>query len=460
MADGGIHDQLGGGFHRYSVDERWVVPHFEKMLYDNALLASLLPVGLPALGRARGYRQVAAGIFDYLEREMTGPEGGLYSSQDADSAGPDGHVEEGRFYVWTRAQVEAVVGPALAPKLWLHLGVTAQGNFVDPHRAPQADQPAESVLTRNEAAASAVGGDVEAVEAGRTALFRARESRPRPFRDEKILAGWNGLALSALSQGAQVLGDDRLRARALKLAGFIRTHLTVAGELRRSYLGAASRVGAFAEDFAALACGFLDLHDLTFDPADLATARGFADALLSSCYLEDLAAMAVSPSGAERLVHRPVSLYDNAIPSATSCAVEAFQRLGWLTGEARYAQAAEAMVRGHLEEVVKNPFGFGNLLCGLDRHLRGPVEVVIVGEPADPRTQALLRATHAEYLPNRVLLAFAPGRPPEGIAHAHWEGREAATTPTAYVCRAGACLAPVSEPAALTSLLREARARP
>ena len=447
MADGGIHDQLGGGFHRYSVDEAWIVPHFEKMLYDNALLASLYLSAWQWSGDDR-HRSVAKGIFDYLAREMTSPGGGLYSSQDADSAGPDGHVEEGLFYVWTQAQIAEVVGPALAPKLWRALGVGLRGNFEDPAAG-------QTVLTRD--AAAEQGLEAELAE-GRAALFRARELRARPFRDEKVLAGWNGFALSALAQGAQVLADDGLRTRALALATFVRTQLTVEGALRRSFLESASRVEAFAEDYAALAVGFLDLYELTFDPADLQTARGFADLLLSSCFIEALASMSVSPSTGERLVHRPLSLYDNAIPSATSCAVEAFQRLGWLTDERRYTAAAETIVRGHLEEMVKNPFGFGNLLCGLDRHLRGAVEVVIVGAPDDPRTQSLLRATYAAHLPNRLLLAFAPGHPPSGIARLHWEGRENPGVPTAYVCLAGTCLTPVTDAGALPAALQRARA--
>ena len=439
MADGGIHDQLGGGFHRYSVDQGWLVPHFEKMLYDNALLASLYLAAHQWSGEAR-YREVAEGIFRYLAREMTDPNGGLYSSQDADSAGPDGHVEEGLFYVWTPSQIEAVVGATRAPKLCDFLGVTPEGNFED---------SGASVLTRH-------GNPDQATAEGLHELFLARRKRPAPFRDEKILAGWNGLALSALARGAQILGDDSLTTRAVALGSFVRKGLMPAGELRRSFLGDAGRTLAFGEDLASLAVGFLDLYETTFDPRDLKLARSLVDTLVADCFVEANGAMAIASRRAERLVHRPLSLYDNAVPSATSSGLEALQRLAWLTGEARYSAVADTLVRAQASAMSQNPFGFGNLLCGLDRHLRGPVEVVVVGAPEDPRTRALLASIHRTYLPNRALVVFAPGQVPEGIDRALWEGRTTAPQPTVYVCRNRACLAPIDDPAMLETALQQA----
>ena len=345
--------------------------------------------------------------------------------------------------MWTPAQVQALVGPAAAPALCAFLGITREGNF---------EHKPESVLSRH-------GDLTDALANGLRILFAAREHRPRPFRDDKILAAWNGLALSALSRGAQVLGDTSLAARATHLGAFVRERLMPQGELRRSYLEGPGRVLAFAEDFAALAVGFLDLYETTFEPSDLALSRHLTDVLLDTCYLADKGAMAVSSIHAEKLVHRPLSLYDNAVPSATSAGLEALQRLAWLTGEGRYRAVAEAIVRTHLTAMAQNPFGFGNLLAGLDRHLRGPVEVVIVGAPTAAQTRALISATHRTYLPNRALLCFAPGEPPTGIDPLLWQGREASAVPTAYVCRGAACLAPVTEPAALVSLLTEARAQ-
>jgi uncharacterized protein YyaL (SSP411 family) len=438
MADGGIHDQLGGGFHRYSTDERWLVPHFEKMLYDNALLAPLYLAAFQETGEPR-WSEVARGTLDYLARDLSSPEGGFFSSEDADSEG-----EEGVFYLWSYAQLIEVLG-AGAAELARHLGVTREGNF---------EEGPMNVLTR------ATPSDA-ALERGKRALFEVRSRRPRPFRDEKILAGWNGLAISAFARGAQVLGDPALLRRARAAAVFVEERLTDrTSKLLRTYCGGAGTVGAFADDHAFLSIAHLDLYESEFRPADLARARRLADALLERFFAEGDAALWLSPSDGEALVHRPRSLYDNAIPGATSAALEAWQRLGWITGEARYLEAGKAVVRRHLELSTSNPFGFGNLLCGLDRDLRGPVEVVVAGARGDPRTQALLSEAYKAYLPNRAVVLLEPGVPANGIAEALREGRGQESRPTAYVCRSGACLAPVTDPAALPDLLKEARRQP
>jgi uncharacterized protein YyaL (SSP411 family) len=332
------------------------------------------------------------------------------------------------------------VGAARAPQLWAFLGVSAQGNF---------EEQGETVLTRN-------GDPDPAIKEGLQALFRARQARPAPFRDEKILASWNGLALSALARGAQVLGDETLARRAVALGAFVRDRLMPDGELRRSFLGEAGRTLAFAEDFAVLAVGFLDLYETAFDPRDLALARSLVDSLVADCFVEANGAMAIASRRGERLVHRPFSLYDNAVPSGTSAGLEALQRLTWLTGEARYREVGEAVVRAQVAAMAQNPFGFGNLLCGLDRHLRGPVEVVVVGALDDARTQALLASVRRTHLPNRMLVAFAPGKVPNGIDRALWEGRDQTPVPTAYVCRKRACLAPIEDPSKLPAALRAA----
>ena len=438
MADGGIHDQLGGGFHRYSTDERWAVPHFEKMLYDNALLAPLYLAAFQETQEPR-FGEVAKDLFGYLAREMTSPDGGFYCTQDADSEG-----EEGRFFVWTPAEIAQLLGDApRAEALCRQLGVSFPGNF---------EGTAASVPSRR-------GPATPELEADRRRLFEAREARPRPFRDEKILAGWNGLAISALVRGAEVLGDPTLLERARAAATFVATRMVdPQGSLLRAHLDGPGSVRAFAEDHAFLAVARLDLHAALGLAEDLARARAHADELLERFYVPELATVAVAAADAEPLVYRPLALYDSASPSATSAALEAFQRLGWLTGEARYRDAAQAIVRRHVEAMVENPFGFGNLLCGLDRELRGPVELIIVGAAADPGTQALLAAAATVHLPNRLLLRIEPGRPPEGIDPALWQGREGAAVPTAYVCKAGSCLAPLTDPAQLPAALRAARA--
>ncbi len=447
MAAGGIYDQLGGGFHRYSTDERWLVPHFEKMLYDNALLAPLYLSAFVETGEAR-FGEVARGIFDWMAREMTSPEGGLYATQDADSDG-----EEGKFFAWTPAEVRAAVGDErLAATLCDALGMTEAGNFEGANvltRAPpraHPGQPPRSELPEIE------------LRRGIALLFAAREKRVHPFRDEKLLAGWNGLAISALARGALALRDPTLLDRARAAMRFVQARLVDgSGRLHRSWLGALAPIPAFAEDHAFLAIAAVDLYEAGLDPADLAWGRRLADQLLARFWSEDDDAFFVTASDAEPLVHRPLSLYDNAIPSATSAGLEALQRLAALTGEARYREAAEKIVRRHLEAMVENPFGFGRLLCGLDRQLRGELEIVLTGPAADPRTRALHAAIGSVELPNRLVAQLEPGSEPAFLDRSLWEGRLSPSQPTAYVCRRGSCLAPVTDPAALPAALREAR---
>jgi uncharacterized protein YyaL (SSP411 family) len=385
---------------------------------------------------SRRSTSLARSTLGYLARDLSSPEGGFFSSEDADSEG-----EEGRFYLWSYRQMEQVVGTEAAGDLARHLGVTPEGNF---EGTPQ------NVLTR------ATPSSAE-LEAGKRALLEARSGRARPFRDEKILAGWNGLAISAFARGAQVLTEPALLDRAREAARFVQERLTDAkGRLLRSYLDGAGHVGGFADDYAFLSIAHLDLYETDFNPADLTRASLLGDGLLEWFFSEQDATVWLGPSDGETLVHRPKSLYDNALPGATSAALEAWQRLAWITGEKRYSDASAAVVRRHVALATANPFGFGNFLCGLDRHLRGPVEVVVTGPPGDDRSQALLAEAHRVYLPNRALVWLEPGAT-SPIAQALREGRGDEKIPTVYVCRANACLAPVTEPAALPPLLKEAR---
>ncbi|MHB1847305.1 MAG: thioredoxin domain-containing protein [Deltaproteobacteria bacterium] len=435
MAAGGIHDQLGGGFHRYSTDERWLVPHFEKMLYDNALLAPLYASAFLETGDGRS-REVLQGIFDWMAREMTSPEGALYATQDADSEG-----EEGRFFAWSPDEIRAAVGDeAVAQPLCATLGVTLAGNF-----------EGKNVLTLK-------AGWPRELRPWRETLFAAREQRVHPFRDEKVIASWNGLAISALARGALALSAPALLGRARAAMAFVRGRLTdPSGRLLRSYLGAPAPILAFAEDHAFLAVAAIDLYEAGLEPADLTWARALTDALLARFWSEADAAFFVTASDAEPLVHRPLSLYDNAIPSATSMGLEALQRLAALTGDGHYREVADQIVRRHLDSMEENPFGFGRLLCGLDRHLRGPIEIVLAGPRSDPRTQALHAAAGTVELPNRLIAHVEPGSSPAWFDRPLWEGRTAPPVPTAYVCRAGSCLAPVTDPAALPAALKDAR---
>ncbi len=432
MADGGIHDQLGGGFHRYAIDERWSVPHFEKMLYDNALLAPLyLRVSLET-GEAR-FRETAEDVLAWMAREMLSPGGGFLTSQDADSEG-----EEGKFFVWSPAEIAAVLGDAeRAAALCRHLGIGAA-------RVPVRASPSTPALAE-----------------GRRRLFAAREKRVHPARDEKILAGWNGLAVSALARAAGALDDESLLARARAAIRFVETRLTDGeGRLLRYWLDGPGSVLAFAEDYASLAVASLDLYEAAGETGDLDRAARLATVLLDRFFLAEEGAVAITTAGGEGLPVRSLALMDGPVPSATALAAQAWQRLGWLTGGARFRDAAATVIRRRAASAAESPFAFAGLACALDGYLRGPVEVVVVGPREDQRTWSLVLAARTVDLPNRALVRIEPGSGPASLDPELWVGREDTPEPTAFVCRGGSCLAPITNPARLPAALREARSAP
>jgi uncharacterized protein YyaL (SSP411 family) len=361
--------------------------------------------------------------------------GGAYaSSLDADSDGA-----EGRFYLWTKAEILALAGPSLGERLCQHLGVTTEGNFEE--------EPGKNVLTRQ-------GEDDDELRQGKRLLLAARAKRPRPFRDDKILLGWNALAVSGLAKGGAILGDEVLLRRARRVIDTLATNLRDgSGRLLRSFLNGPSDIPAFSEDYAALALAYLDLFDATWHPDDLHWAKELATGLIDRFYLPELGAMALASSDSVPLVHRPLSLYDNAVPGATGLALSLFLRLQALTGEARFGETAQAIVERQASAVAENPFGFGQLLCGLYDDSHPAIELIIVGDPADPRTRALVQPARSLYAPNRLTVVFAPGRPPPDLARSLSEGREGVSEPTAFVCRGQSCLLPTTDPQALRACL-------
>jgi uncharacterized protein YyaL (SSP411 family) len=434
MADGGIHDQLGGGFHRYSTDSAWRVPHFEKMLYDNALLAPLYLSAFQLTGEQR-FADVARGIFEFLDSELC-IGGAFASSLDADSDGT-----EGRFYVWTRAEVLEVLGPALGERMCQELGVGETGNFEE--------VPGASVLTRRRDAE-----DSAEIREGKQRLMAARAKRTRPFRDDKIIAGWNALAVSALARGSAVLDDAILLGRAHRAMEALRAQLRdEAGNWMRSALDGPSGIPAFSEDYAALAVAHLDLFDAAWDPEDLQQARELAIVLLDRFYAPKLGAMTLVSETAEPLVFRPLSVFDNAIPGGTGLGLMAFQRLAALTGDARFERAAKEIVERQSAGVTENPFGFGQLLCGIHDQGLAPLELVIVGDRHLPHTRALLQQARRVFEPRLLTVVYPSGYPFPDLAKALVEGREHQPEPTAYLCRGASCLPPITDPAKLFDAL-------
>ena len=411
MASGGIYDHLGGGFARYSVDAFWMVPHFEKMLYDQAGLVGAYLHAWQVTGEAR-FRQVVEETVGYVLRDLRAPEGGLYSAEDADSEG-----EEGKFYMWRLEEIEAVLGPEAAVAIGWY-GATRSGNF---EGANILHRPVRGDLLRP-----------PEVEAARRRLFEAREKRVRPGLDDKVLTEWNAMFLSSLAPAAAAMGRDDWLAAALDNGEFLLSALRRDdGRWLRSWQrqGGARHL-AFAVDHAWVVEAFTRLAEASGQARWLAAARQAADALLALFWDAEGGGFFTTGDDAEQLIVRQKDLFDGATPSANAVAAGALLRLGALTGERRYAEHGEAVPRLLAEPMGRFPSAFSHLLTAVDMLVTGLTEVAVVGDRPD-----LVDAVHARYLPNAVL---AWG---ERYESPLWEGR---SDGMAYVCRNYACQAPVS----------------
>ena len=446
MADGGMRDHLGGGFHRYSVDELWLVPHFEKMLYDNALLAHVYLDAWRLTGDG-DLRAVTEDTLDYLLADLRSPSGGFFSSRDADSDG-----EEGRFYVWTPDEVEAVLGASDAALFQRLYDVTPAGNFEGrnilwlPHGF--------------DAAARSAGLDpAEArsrMASARARLREARAGREHPPRDEKVLAGWNGLALRALAEAGGALGREDYVAAARSGGEFLLRDMRRDGALLHAWKDGTAKIGGFLEDYGSVGNAFLSLHEATLEPRWLEEARWCCERALDGFWDEEAGLFHDSARGAETLFLRPRDPMDNATPSGNSLAAELLARAGHLFAAPRYTEVARRVVAREAEVMARYPTAFGRLLGVLDRLEAPPVEVVVVGRRADAATRALVQAALAPFQRNRTVVGCEEGAASAGVPLL--EGKAAVGgSATAYVCRGHACRAPVTDPAALADQLRAER---
>jgi uncharacterized protein len=454
MAEGGIYDQLGGGFHRYSVDAEWLVPHFEKMLYDNALLARTYIDTYQATGDQR-YRTTAEETLDYLLREMRHPDGGFYSTQDADSLPHAGaaHAEEGAFFVWSRAEVRDLLG-ADAMAFEQIFDVTDHGNFEGKNILRVRRQPA--------AVARVLGLDAAQIDAliarSRRTLLDARAGRPRPNLDDKVLAAWNGMAIRALAAAARALGREDYRDAARGCAKFVLTHMrTPEGALLRSWRdGSPGATRGFLEDHALLADGLLALYEATFEEEWLIEAQRLAETILAEFWDDALGGFYDTASGHEQLVVRPRDTGDNATPCGSSVAADLLLRLATIADRADYRAHAEQVLGGMQPFMERYPGGFGRYLCAAEYALAPTQEVVIVGDPADAATQALIAEVSRGFAPSRVVLLLRPGGGPLADLPLALGREQIGGRPTVYVCRNYACRMPVADAAALRAELLEA----
>jgi uncharacterized protein YyaL (SSP411 family) len=433
MAEGGMYDQLGGGFHRYSVDAKWLVPHFEKMLYDNALLSRFY-LHLYQATKNPDARRVTEETLDYVVREMTDARGGFYSSQDADSEG-----EEGKFFVWSRAAILKELGQADGDLFCDFFNATESGNF-EGENILNITSSVEDVAARHNVSVE----QLQAVIAGaRQKLFDLREQRIKPGRDEKILTAWNGLMLASFAEASATLDrSDYLRVAEAN-ARFLLDHMQKDGLLLRTYKDGEAKLNAYLEDYACLIHGLISLYEATGAIVWIEAAISLADKMIEQFWDENDGAVFFTGNSHEQLIVRSKEFMDNATPSGNSIATLSLLRLGLLTGNDDYRRRATAVLRLMADQIRRYPSAFGFALGALDFYLDSPLEVVIVGSP-QPLLKSLLRVLWQTYLPNRVIALCNRNYEEAADLVPLFLGRNTlATQPTAFVCHANTCQAPV-----------------
>ncbi len=429
MARGGLYDQVGGGFHRYTVDAIWLVPHFEKMLYDNAQLAAVYALAYQITDEPF-YRSIAEETLDYVLREMTSPEGGFYSTQDADTEG-----EEGKFYVWTPSEINEVVGEEEGVRVAQLLGVTETGNF-EGSNVLQIVNVEDRMTWRS-----------ETYDYLRQKLYDARRLRTPPGRDDKILTSWNGLMLRAFATAAWVLGSEQYAEAARANARFIRANLQRDGRLLHSYKNGQAKINGFLEDYAFLTDGLIELYRATFEPEWLEWASELANTAIDEFYDAGSGAFYDTAESSETLISRPRDAYDSATPSGNSVISEALMELAQLTGDERFRSVATSVLESYAAAAAEQPHGFSRLLLAIDLAVGPSVEVAIIGDPAAEDTRALVEALRDRYMPRVSVAATSEnGQASEALPVLRDRGMIDGRA-TAYVCVGYTCQLPTADPA-------------
>jgi hypothetical protein len=448
MRSGGIFDQIGFGFHRYSVDEKWLVPHFEKMLYDQALLAIANTEAFLATGKGI-YAKTAAEVFQYVAREMLSPEGGFYSALDADSEG-----KEGAFYTWTPAQVTGVLGKDAGEIFCRAYGILPGGNFEEGMSIPFIRQPFDAV-------AGSLGMKLpeleDLLEEGRKKLLQAREKREHPMKDDKVLTAWNGLMIASLARGAQALADGSYAKLAAGAADFILQKMqTPAGRLYRRYRQGEAANPGYADDYAFLIWGILELYETLFDPSYLREAVRLQKEM-SRLFGDPAGGFYYTGSDGETLISREKEIYDGAIPSSNSVAAVNLLRLGRMTGNTQFEKEADLLIRSFAPQVALHPQAYTHFMQAFD-FAAGPTrEVLIAGDISSSETVQMIETVHKYYYPNRVLMLKESGKRGEELSEiapftAQVDPGE--NGPAAYLCENFSCRNPVRSASELASLFR------
>jgi uncharacterized protein YyaL (SSP411 family) len=445
MAQGGIYDHLGGGFHRYSVDAKWLVPHFEKMLYDNAQLLRIYAHAY-TLSREPLFKSVIEETLGYLLREMFHPQGGFYSTQDADSEG-----DEGKFFVWTGEEINRLLGEADGEIFCRMYDVGEPGNFDGQsilHPILTVDQA--SKFFRKESSEIQ-----DLVANAKRKLFVEREKRIKPFRDEKIITAWNGLMLSGLAEAIKIIDNPAALDAARKTVEFIFTKMFRDDFLLHSYKDGQAKLLGYLDDYAFLAVGLLDLYEAMFERSYLDRAIQLTDIMLREFWDERDGGFFFTGKSHEQLISRAKPIFDASIPSGNAMATQLLLRLNYSTGKDQYRASAEKILRSYYDAMESQPFGFAHMLCALDLYLQGAKEIVIVGNPDEAAVRKFIDEINSIYLPNKVILTVRPGASLSQISPL-LEGKTALDgKPTVYVCENSTCSAPVTSAAELRSLLEK-----
>jgi uncharacterized protein len=435
MAQGGIYDHLGGGFHRYSVDEKWLVPHFEKMLYDNAQLVRIY-AQVYCVTAEPLFKQLVDATMNYLMREMLHTEGGFYSTQDADSEG-----KEGKFFVWTEAEITRLLGEETSEIFCRIYDVSEEGNFEEKNIL-------HPILTL-EQASKFFRRDLKEIESlvadAKAKLFQEREKRPKPFRDEKILTSWNGLMLSGFAEAIKISPHPSYLEAVNRTVDFIFSKMFRDGHLLHTYKSGTAKILGYLDDYAFLAAGLLDLFEATVNRAHLDRALELAEIMLHEFWDEAGGGFFYTGRSHERLIAQSKPIFDGSVPSGNAVATQVLLRLYHYTGKEDYLKRAERILRAYYNAMENQPFGFAHMLAALDFYLQKPKEVVLVGDKKEPKTLELLTKIHSLYVPNMTLQLASPDDSLEKVSPLLAGKKQFEGKTTVYVCHNFTCSRPVVE---------------
>ena len=454
MAGGGIYDHLGGGFHRYSVDEKWLVPHFEKMLYDNSQLIGLYLEAYQVTGETR-FKQIVTETIGYVRREMTSPEGGFYATQDADSEGV-----EGKYFVWTPGEVLEILGQETG-RIFCHTyDVTGPGNF-EGQNILHTDQTLQAIAQEFNQTPDAIARQLETA---REKLLTIREKRVPPFRDEKILTSWNALMISAATQAYMVLRNPADLEMARRGADMIYRHLQQDQRLLSVYKDGAAKLNGYLDDYAFFIAALLDLYEATFEPTYMEQADTLAQVMVDQFWNTTPGSKTSAEHGGfyftgvdhGALITRTMTAHDHSIPSGNGIAAMDLLRLYFHGGREEYLKKAEQVLQLFGQAIIQNPFGHASLYQAVDYYQNHPKEVVLVGRKDSPEAREMLSKIHSVYCPNKTLTFLDPDQPvPPRYASSGLVNREKPGPLTVYVCQNFTCSVPLTEWAPLKALLTQ-----